>query len=115
MWAEHHQVYTHSLLGLLFVPALLSALPFTFTPWPVRYGLALGGWALHVALDFVANWPIPVPWPLSDERYSLHPERRWWRGSPSGFRRRLDAAGGGRTVDRETVLTQVVTGTFETS
>jgi membrane-bound metal-dependent hydrolase YbcI (DUF457 family) len=71
VWAQHHQVYTHSLLGLLWVPALLSWLPFSFVRWRIRYLLSLAGWFMHVSLDFVANWPVPLLWPLTDDRYSL--------------------------------------------
>ena len=70
-WAQHHQVYTHSLVGLALVPLALSLLPFRFAVWRTRYGLALAGWLLHVLLDVVANWGVPVLWPLSQERWAL--------------------------------------------
>jgi len=71
VWATHHQVYTHSLLGLVWVPALLASFPFRFAPWRTRYAVALAGWLLHVTLDFVANWPLPLLWPLTSERHAL--------------------------------------------
>ncbi len=68
-WARWHQVWTHSLVGLVWVPLLVSALPFRFARWRTRYGVALAGWALHVVLDAVGRWPVPLAWPLSAERF----------------------------------------------
>ncbi len=70
-WAQWHQLFTHSLLGLLVIPALCSVLPFRFASWKKRYALALGGWGLHVALDGVSRWPVPIAWPLSSQRWAL--------------------------------------------
>ncbi len=70
-WAEWHQLFTHSLLGLLVIPALCSVLPFRFAPWNKRYALALAGWGLHVVLDVVSRWPVPIAWPLSSQRWAL--------------------------------------------
>jgi membrane-bound metal-dependent hydrolase YbcI (DUF457 family) len=70
-WTQHHQVYTHSLVGLVWVPLVLCALPFRFAPWRTRYALALSGWLLHVLLDVCANWQVPVPWPVSQDRWAL--------------------------------------------
>jgi membrane-bound metal-dependent hydrolase YbcI (DUF457 family) len=70
-WAKYHQVFTHSLVGLAVVPLGLSLLPFRFAPWRTRYVLALSGWCLHVSLDLCANWEVPVPWPLSQDRWAL--------------------------------------------
>ena len=36
-----------------------------------KYDISLAGWSLHVSLDFVANWPMPLFWPVTSERYSL--------------------------------------------
>ncbi len=71
-WAKHHQVFTHSLLGCVWVPLALSLLPLRFAPWRVRYVLALFGWLLHVVLDVCANWEVPVMWPVSQDRWALH-------------------------------------------
>ncbi len=71
-WATHHQVFTHSLIGLVWVPLALSLIPFRFAPWRHRYLLALSGWFLHVVLDVCANWGVPVLWPLSQDRWALH-------------------------------------------
>ena len=71
-WAKHHQVYTHSLIGVALVPLLLSLFPFQFAPWRTRYTLALSGWLLHVALDICANWEVPLLWPVSQNRWALH-------------------------------------------
>ena len=70
-WAKHHQVFTHSLIGLAFVPLILSLFPFRFAPWRTRYTLALSGWLLHVVLDVCANWEVPLLWPVSQNRWSL--------------------------------------------
>ncbi len=32
----------------------------------------LAGWALHVTLDVVGRWPVPVLWPLSETRWALY-------------------------------------------
>ena len=71
-WAKHHQVFTHSLIGLVLVPLALSLIPFRFAPWRDRYPLCLAGWILHVALDVCANWDVPVLWPVSQDRWALH-------------------------------------------
>jgi len=71
VWGRWHQLFTHSLVGLLWVPLGLSLLPFRFAPWRTRFALALGGWTLHVVLDLVARWPVPVAWPASDEKWAL--------------------------------------------
>lgn len=68
VWYHHHQLYTHSLLGLLWVPALLAALSKRLS-FRRAYPLALVGWGLHVVMDVCARWPVPVPWPLSDARW----------------------------------------------
>ncbi len=70
-WAQWHQLLTHSLLGLAVVPALLASLPFRFALFRTRYALALSGWSLHVLLDVVARWPVPVLWPLGTQRWAL--------------------------------------------
>ncbi len=71
-WAEHHQVFTHSLVGLVWVPLVLSLSPFRFARWRTRYTLALSGWSLHVVLDVCANWEVPLLWPVSQNRWALH-------------------------------------------
>jgi membrane-bound metal-dependent hydrolase YbcI (DUF457 family) len=71
-WATHHQLFTHSLIGLALVPLALSLFPFQFAPWPTRYTLALSGWLLHVLLDVCANWEVPLLWPVSRNRWALH-------------------------------------------
>ncbi len=71
-WAKHHQVFTHSLIGLALVPLVLSLFPFRFAPWRTRYILALSGWLLHVVLDVCANWEVPLLWPASQDRWALH-------------------------------------------
>ncbi len=71
VWGRWHQLFTHSLIGLLWVPLALSLLPFSFAPWKTRFALALGGWLLHVSLDLVARWPVPLLWPASDEKWAL--------------------------------------------
>jgi membrane-bound metal-dependent hydrolase YbcI (DUF457 family) len=71
-WARFHQVATHSLVGLVWVPLALAALPFRFAPWRTRYALALAGFAVHVFLDVVARWPVPLLWPISDARTALY-------------------------------------------
>jgi membrane-bound metal-dependent hydrolase YbcI (DUF457 family) len=72
-WHTWHQVFTHSLAGLLWIPPVLALLVFR---WDVstrfKLGMAYAGWALHVALDVVARWPVPLLWPVSDERYALN-------------------------------------------
>ena len=69
-WAKWHQLYTHSLVGLVWVPLALSLLPFRFAPWRTRFLLALCGWTLHIALDLCSRWPVPVFWPLSSQRWA---------------------------------------------
>ncbi len=71
-WAKHHQVFTHSLIGVALVPLIFSLFPFQFAPWRTRYTLALSGWLLHVVLDFCANWEVPLLWPVSQDRWALH-------------------------------------------
>jgi membrane-bound metal-dependent hydrolase YbcI (DUF457 family) len=71
-WARFHQIATHSLVGLVWVPLALAALPFRFAPWRARYALALAGFAVHVLLDIVARWPVPLLWPVSDARTALY-------------------------------------------
>ena len=70
-WARWHQLFTHSLIGLLWVPLALSLIPFRFAPWKTRLFLALGGWALHVILGWSARWPVPILWPISDGTWAL--------------------------------------------
>ncbi len=72
VWAKYHQLFTHSLVGLVLVPLALSLIPFRFAPWQTRYVLALAGWSLHVFLDVCANWGVPVLWPISRDRWALH-------------------------------------------
>jgi membrane-bound metal-dependent hydrolase YbcI (DUF457 family) len=69
-WLQWHQLYTHSLVGLVWVPPLFALL-FVGLSWRRRFLLAYAGWGLHVLLDVVANWPVPVPWPLLDSRWAL--------------------------------------------
>ena len=71
-WFRWHQLFTHSLLGLIWVPLLLSLLPFRFAPWRIRFLLALSGWCLHVLLDVIARWPVPVAWPLSHQKWGFN-------------------------------------------
>ena len=71
-WSRWHQLYTHSLVGVVWVPLLLSAYPFQFAPWRQRYAVALAGWLLHVILDVSARWPVPVLWPVSDQAWALY-------------------------------------------
>ena len=71
-WAKYHQVFTHSLVGLVLVPLGLSLLPLRFAPWRIRYVLALSGWLLHVVLDVCAIWEVPVLWPVSQNRWALY-------------------------------------------
>ena len=71
-WVRWHHLYTHSLVGLVWVPLALSLLPLRFAPWRTRFALALAGWALHVTLDVVGRWPVPVLWPLSETRWALY-------------------------------------------
>ncbi len=70
VWAEWHQVVTHSVVGLLWVPVALSAWPFQFAPWQERLKVALMGWCLHVVLDLCARWPVPILWPFSKARFA---------------------------------------------
>jgi membrane-bound metal-dependent hydrolase YbcI (DUF457 family) len=72
VWAKHHQVFTHSIIGLAVVPLALSLFPFKFASWRARYVIALCGWLLHVALDVCANWEVPVLWPISQDRWALN-------------------------------------------
>ena len=71
-WADYHQVFTHSLLGMLLVPLALSLLPWRFAEWRIRYLIAMAGWSIHVLLDVSANWGVPVLWPISQDRWALH-------------------------------------------
>lgn len=69
VWFKWHQVFTHSLVGLLWIPLALSLIPWQFASWRTRYIVALAGWFLHIVLDLVAHWPVPVFWPLTDARW----------------------------------------------
>ena len=71
-WSRWHQLYTHSLVGIISIPLLLSSLPLHFAQWRQRYALALVGWMLHLVLDVSARWPVPVLWPLSDQTWALY-------------------------------------------
>ena len=70
MWYKWHQIFTHSLVGLIWIPAVLSIIPCKFAAWRTRYAIALAGWFLHVLLDFFALWPVPLLWPLSSHRWN---------------------------------------------
>ena len=72
VWGQWHQLFTHSLIGLLWVPLGLSLLPFRFAPWKHRFAIALAGWTLHIILDLCARWPVPIFWPLVDHRWALY-------------------------------------------
>jgi membrane-bound metal-dependent hydrolase YbcI (DUF457 family) len=73
LFFEHHQVFTHNLLALAVLPALVA--------WAVRrwrpgsagrvYGAALASMTLHLLGDLIAQWPVPLLWPLSDARFHL--------------------------------------------
>ena len=72
MWHDWHQLFTHSLVGVVWVPVLMSLLFPKIGSWRMRYGFALAGWALHVLLDVCARWPVPVPWPVSNARFAWY-------------------------------------------
>lgn len=71
VWYRWHQLFTHSLFGMLWVPLLISLLPFRFTKWKTRYFIALAGWGIHILLDLCAIWPVPLLWPLSDQKWTI--------------------------------------------
>ncbi len=70
-WFRWHQLFTHSLIGLLFLPLLLALIPFKFASFRIRYGMSLCGWILHICLDLSARWPVPLLWPLTEKRWSF--------------------------------------------
>jgi len=70
-WFRWHQVLTHSLPGLIFLPLLPALIPFGIPSFKTRYFLALSGWTVHVCLDLAARWPVPLLWPLSDQRWTF--------------------------------------------
>ena len=71
VWYRWHQIFTHSLFGLLWVPLFISLLPWRFSRWKIRYLIALAGWGIHVLLDLCAKWPVPLIWPFSDQKWTF--------------------------------------------
>lgn len=71
-----HRAYTHTLLGVAVLVAMLSAVE---RPWirniPIARLLALNlvGGAVHLLGDLIAVWPLRLLWPWNDHDFVL----RW--------------------------------------
>lgn len=70
-WFKWHQLFTHSLIGLVCLPLLLALIPLDFASFKVRYQLALSGWFMHIGFDLAARWPVPLLWPISEHRWAF--------------------------------------------
>ena len=71
---RYHRVLFHSLGGALLLALGLSAAVYLFTS-PKDYrlvlALSLAGVLLHLGVDLLSSWEIPLLYPLSPHRYSL--------------------------------------------
>ncbi|MEW6233063.1 MAG: metal-dependent hydrolase [Chloroflexota bacterium] len=71
---QYHRVLFHSLAGALPLVVGLSTAVYLFTPlkdYRLVLTLSLAGVLLHLVVDLLSSWGIPLLYPLSTHRYSL--------------------------------------------
>lgn len=73
VFREVHQFYTHNLVALVVLPALIAALLSSVLEADRRwlYFAALGGMVGHLIGDVIGLWPVPLLYPFSDVRLAF--------------------------------------------